>query len=168
MKIKTHNVPVNPLLSSFLISKTLVSFFYHLLLRSPINPRQKNNGSSPNTGHYGSLYPQLKTVLLQLKAPAFHKHHYRHRPISAPLSALQPSGRSPALPCGGVDFPPTIHSLLPNTVPCQPLWKLSLLPAQLRVQLQRPPSHRDGPAVPRLWLRALAYRHGQARRRGRH
>lgn len=47
MKINTHNVPVNPLLSSFLISKTLVSFFYHLLLRSPINPRQKKQWLKP-------------------------------------------------------------------------------------------------------------------------
>ena len=46
--------------------------------------------------------------------------------------------------------------------------RLGVLAPQLGVELQRPSSDGDGAALPRLRLRALAHRHGQARRRGRH
>lgn len=127
-----------------------------LFLSVSLSCPKKRNGAKPSSSPLRCHSP---TPNRYLQAPPL--QHYP--PTSYTFSPIPRAQISrPSLPgCGPIH--PVHHGPMPRES-----FRRCLLAPQLRLQLQRPASYRDGPAFPGLRLRALAHRHGQARRRGCH
>ena len=132
--------------------------FHWDTVSSQISERNGSNPSeSPLLRHTPPPNHSIKARSLHNHPPSSHPHH--------PLPLSQTTPRSSLLRRYPLHHRNPVHL---NPMPREPLRQLGLLPTQLGVQLQRPPTHRNGPTLPRLRLRALAHRHGQAWRRRRH
>ena len=162
-KRKKKKRKINTYLESSISYKTLTHLSSKTLIftdtvSSQISERNGSNPSeSPLLRHTPPPNHSIKARSLHNHPPSSHPHH--------PLPLSQTTPRSSLLRRYPLHHRNPVHL---NPMPREPLRQLGLLPTQLRLQLQRPPTHRNGPTLPRLRLRALAHRHGQAWRRRRH
>ena len=162
-KRKKKKRKINTYLESSISYKTLTHLSSKTLIftdtvSSQISERNGSNPSeSPLLRHTPPPNHSIKARSLHNHPPSSHPHH--------PLPLSQTTPRSSLLRRYPLHHRNPVHL---NPMPREPLRQLGLLPTQLGLQLQRPPTHRNGPTLPRLRLRALAHRHGQAWRRRRH